>query len=173
MWFIIETPVILAKANYVMYGLNWKSNNTILCLLLWDWIYWSRTTRRAVQILCQVHDNSTPFLWEYIERNNVSVRALYITHCISKRSLELFKFFKWVKSLQLSSKNNDSLLASYDYVRLNSIATLKITTESCLLRGHEIAFQKGQCLSEMSLPNSDLERTVRIVKIIYEYYYII
>ena len=37
--------------------------------------------------------------------------------------------------------------------RLNTIAILKSNyTECCLLRGHEIAFQRGQCLSELSLP---------------------
>ena len=63
-----------------------------------------------------MHDNSTQFQWEYIELNNAGATASNITNSISKLFLEYFKFLKGDKSLQSSSKNNDSLLASYDYV---------------------------------------------------------
>ena len=54
-----------------------------------------------MQILCQVHDNSTPFQWEYIERDNAAVQALYLTNYNSNLLLECFKDLKGVKSFKI------------------------------------------------------------------------
>ena len=63
-----------------------------------------------------MHDNSTLFQWEYIERNNADVTASYITNFVSKLSLDCFKDLKRLIVLQLLNKNNDSLLAFCNYV---------------------------------------------------------
>ena len=65
--------------------------------------HWSRTSKSTAKILCQMHDNSTQFKWEYIHRNNImhAATASYITNYIYKLSLEFFKDQKWVKSLTI------------------------------------------------------------------------
>ena len=72
--------------------------------------------QKPVQILCQMHDNSIPFQWDYIQRKNASVTTPYITNYISKLSLECFKDQKEYEVCQLSRKDNYSLIAFYNYV---------------------------------------------------------
>ena len=48
---------------------------------------------------CDIIDNSIPFQWEYMQRNNAAVTASYITNGISKLPLECFKDHKGVKSV--------------------------------------------------------------------------
>ena len=61
-------------------------------MLVCDW------ARSTVQILCQIHYNSIPFQWEYIQSNNAALIASYITNYILKLSLEYFKDLDMVKS---------------------------------------------------------------------------
>ena len=89
------------------------------------WFYWSRYTRSAVQILCQMHDNSTHIQWEWIDRNKAAVTASYIANCIFKLSLERVKDLKGLRVYQLSSKNNYSLLSFLTDVAQICIVTIK------------------------------------------------
>ena len=82
------------KSNYIMYGLNWKSNNRPLCLLECDWFYWDMTFRSTVQILCQMHDNIIMFQWEYIHCNNATIPVSNITNYIFTLCLERFNNHK-------------------------------------------------------------------------------
>ena len=138
---------VLGESNYVIYSLKWKSLWRPPCLLVCNWFYWDRAFRSTVQILCQMHDNIIPFQWEYIARNNVAGTVSFITNYISNLCLECFNDHK----LRIT-------LLCLNFLSTTKIAKspLKVTQESCLLRGHERQFRSGKCISQLSLPTPAL-----------------